>query len=266
MEAEIATGPGLKPYRTRWFLPEYRELRHGQWEVRVARNVLMQGYWTPASIVEEMPALMRGVDTWMSLTPFEIESQEVGVALSRGHVAIMGLGLGWSAMVSALREEVTQVTVIERDKDVLTLHRALDLFAQLPAAARAKLRIVEADAMEWRPDMPVDLLMPDIWLPVVSDGRIEEVRRMQANVHAGAIYFWGQELEIARHARVAGRPLDAEGIAATIAEFALPVIGPEYPDYPALVAIVAERWMRDRWLPVKGNAACLPANSAGRDP
>ncbi|RYD50482.1 MAG: hypothetical protein EOP60_11540 [Sphingomonadales bacterium] len=248
MEANIADVLGVQPYKPHWFLPHYRPLQFGPWNVRVAQNVMMQGYWSPVSLIEEMPALMRGNETWMSLTPFEIESQEVGVALSHGHVAIMGFGLGWCAAVTALRDEVTRVTVIERDKDVLALHRELDLSAQLPETARAKLHIVKADAMEWRPDAPVDLLMPDIWLPIVNDGRVEEVRKMQANVGAGAIYFWGQELEIARHARAAGRPLDAEGIAATIADFDLPVIGLDFPDYPALVAIAAQRWMRDRWL------------------
>ena len=96
---------------------------------------------------------------------------------------------------------------------------------------------------------PVDLLLPDIWLPLVSDGRLDEVRRMQANAGAGAIHFWGQEMEIARHAVAAGRALDAVGVAATIAGFGLPLIGANSPDYAAKVEAAARRWMRGRWLP-----------------
>ena len=39
------------------------------------------------------------------------------------------------------------------------------------------------------------------------------------------------------------------GIAATIADFRLPLVGPALPDYTAKVALVAERWMNGRWLP-----------------
>lgn len=235
-------------FATDLFLPRYREMASGDWQLRVGLNGLAQGYWSPAVIVPELPMLLRGRDTWMSVTPLEIESAEIGIRLSRGHVLIMGLGMGWAAMATAMRDQVAAVTVVERDPDVLALHEQLDLFDQLPKAARAKLRIIEGDAYTYRPHAPVDLLMPDIWLPLINDGRVDEVRRMQANARAEAIYFWGQELEIARHARAAGRDLDEAGIAATIADFGLPLIGPDYPGYPALLATAATRWMRRRWL------------------
>ncbi|MET0246708.1 MAG: hypothetical protein ABW182_08180, partial [Sphingomonas sp.] len=148
---------------------------------------------------------------------------------------------------TAMLPEVTRVTVVERDPDVIALHDALDIFAQLPSEAREKVHIARSDALDYRPDVPVDLLMPDIWLWLVSDGRVDEVRRMQANMNAGAIYFWGQELELARHARAAGREIDAGGIDATIADWDLPIIGTDWPDYPALVRQVADRRMGDRW-------------------
>lgn len=241
--------PDLPVYETDLFIPKYRPIHSRDWRLYIADMVLCPGYWSGVRLTVGMAALLRGTDTWMSITPMELESQEIGVRLARGHVAIFGMGMGWSAAVSALRDEVSRVTVVERDEDVLALHRELDVFSQLPPAAQAKIRIVQGDAFAWTPDVPVDLLMPDIWLPLVSDGRVEEVRRMQANVRAEEIYFWGQELEIARHARAAGRPLDAAGIAATIADFGLPLIGPEMPDYPEKLAAAAQRHMRGRWLP-----------------
>jgi hypothetical protein len=235
-------------FATDLFLPRYRETAHGDWTLRIGGSVLAQGYWSPPVIVAEVPTLIRGRDVWMSVTPLEVESAEIGIRLARGHVLAMGLGMGWAAAAAAMRSEVTAVTIVEKDLDVFALHAELDLFAQLPDNARAKLRIAEGDAYAYVPDTPVDLLMPDIWLPLVNDGRIDEVRAMQFNVQAKAIYFWGQELEIARHAKAAGRALDEGGIAATIADFALPLIGPEWPGYPELVATAAQRWMRGRWL------------------
>jgi hypothetical protein len=71
---------------------------------------------------------------------------------------------------------------------------------------------------------------------------------MQSNVRAKAIYFWGQELEIARHAAAAGRAVDGAGVAATIGATGLPLIGPEFPDYPVKIVAAARRWMKGRWL------------------
>lgn len=231
---------GVDAYHTDLFLPEYRVLDQGQWRVRIAPMSMMRGYWSPPQLVANLVALMRGPDTWMSTSPMELESQEIGIRLSRGHVLIFGLGMGWCAVNCALRDEVESVTVVELDEDVLALHRMLDLAAQLPPQARDKLHIVQGDAYAYIPDRPVDLLMPDIWLPFMNIGRVEEVRAMQARVQARDIYFWGQELEIARHAQQSGRMLDKAGVAATLADFGLPLLGAALPDYADTVRIVAE--------------------------
>lgn len=240
--------PGPPRFATDLFIPRYRPCASGGWELRIAALAVVPGYWSGPMLVENMAALVRGGQSWMSITPLEVESQEIGIRLARGHVLIFGLGMGWAAAAAAMMAAVDAVTVVEADEDVLALHRDLDVFAQLPDEQRAKLRLVQGDASSYVPEGPVDLLMPDIWLPIVSDGRVEEVRRMQANVGAAAVYFWGQELEIARHARAAGRALDKGGIKATVSDFDLPLIGMNWPDYPARIDAAAERWMRGRWL------------------
>ena len=238
---------GLARFQTDLFLPRYRPARSGDWELRVAEMAIMPGYWSGPVLVEQMAVLLRGGEAWMSITPFELESQGLGVREGRGHVLIFGLGLGWAACASAALPGVEAVTVVERDPDVLALHRALDIFAQLPAEAQGKVRLIEGDAFAYVPDRPVDLLLPDIWLPLVSEGRVDEVRAMQANVGAARIHFWGQELELARHAVAAGRALDAAGIAATIADWGLPLAGTHDPAYPERLGAAAHHWMDGRW-------------------
>jgi len=238
----------MPTFQTDLFVPRYQEMRQGAWELRVSGMNVVPGYWSGPVLVQGMAALLRDGQTWMSMTPYEIESQEIGVRLSHGHVLIHGLGMGWSALACALRPEVTAVTVVERDPDVIAIYEALSVANQLFDAERGKIRIVEGDAFAFRPSSRVDLLMPDIWHPLVSDGRVQEVQRMQANAGAASVYFWGQEMEIARHARAAGRAIDDAGVAATIADFRLPLIGPAFADYSSKVATVAGRWMRDRWL------------------
>lgn len=242
------TPAALAPHEPALFVPQYRPIRSGAWELRQTENVLCRGYWGPPVLVPCISALIRNGNVWMSITPMELESQEIGIEAAEGHVVIFGLGMGWAAAATALRDAVSAVTVVEFDPEVIALHQELDIFGQLPPDARAKLRIEQGDAYAWTPREPVDLLMPDIWLPLVSDGRVEEVRQMQRNVRAASVYFWGQEMEIARHAIAAGRAIDDAGIAATVADFGLPLAGLNSLDYTAHTAIAAERWMGRRWL------------------
>ena len=239
----------LTPFDGELFLPTYRPMACGEWELRLSGPGFVPGYWSEPRLVAGMAALVRGHDAWMSLTPFEFESQEIGIRFAHGHVLICGLGMGWAAAACAALPAVESVTVVERDPAVIALNASLEPFAQLPEAARARLRLIEANAFDYVPDRAVDLLMPDIWLPLVADDRFDEVRRMPATRIASAAYFWGQEMELARRAAAAGRRLDAAGIEATVGETGLPLIGPTYPGYADKVAAAARRWMRDRWLP-----------------
>jgi protein-L-isoaspartate O-methyltransferase len=145
---------GVPLFHTDLFLPRYRPLRCGAWELRVGGTSLVPGYWSQAVLATETAVLLRDNANWMSLTPLEVESQEIGLRRTHGHVLIFGLGMGWAAAVSALRQETTAVTVVERDAEVIALHRELDIFAQLPEAARAKIRIEQNDALAYVPDRP----------------------------------------------------------------------------------------------------------------
>jgi hypothetical protein len=229
----------------------YEPMEHRGWTIRRWGNdIPLRGYWSPARPVSDVISLDRGSDTWMSLMPVEMESQQIAVDCASGHVAVFGLGLGWSAALCALKAEVEAVTVVERDSELIALHGELRLFDRLPGGAGAKVTIVEADAFAWRPDRAVDLLAADIWLPIVGGDRVAEVRRMQSNVGADSVYFWGQELEIARHAVAAGRRrLDDGEIAATTRDLDLPLAGLDSPDYAARLRSAVEQWMGDgHWL------------------
>lgn len=235
------TGAGTPLFEPPLFQPRYTPMQAQDWQLRLVPLIIVRGYWGTTAVATDMAVLTRrrpdgGHDTWMSMSPMELESQEVGCLEARGHTVVMGLGLGWAAAAAAMNPAVTAVTVVEMDRAVLDLHQRLCLFEQLPAAARDKLRVVEGDALEWTPDRPVDFLMPDIWLPLYSGpGRVEEVRRMQANTRAPLIYFWGQELVLAALARdrlgVPVQALDAGTLRRAAALTGLPLAGLDRPDY-----------------------------------
>jgi len=230
------------------FRPVYTPMESGRWKYDIARDVLSSGYWEDAFVVADLAVLLRrsgeDFETWMSITPFEIQSQELGCRFARGRVVVMGLGMGWAAGEAAMNPAVTSVDVVERDPDVIAAITAQNIFGQLPSGS-APVRVHNADALEWRSETPVDTLLADIWLPLNGDERVEEVRRMRENTGASRVYFWGQEMVIARRARDAGRALDGRAVAAIVAELDLPLIGPELSEYPEMIAKAAKRRLRD---------------------
>ena len=132
------------------FIPRYQPFSGARWSLRHADMVLCPGYWTPPQLVNGM-ALLTRIDesgkphTWMSISPMEIESQEIGCQHARGHVVVMGLGMGWAAANAALHPAVSQVTVVEFDPEVIAAVSQSGIFDQLPESARARVRVVQGD-------------------------------------------------------------------------------------------------------------------------
>ena len=149
--ADIAAALGQQLWSTDSFLPEYRPGEHGPWRINPGgRLVTDWGYVSGPRLLEMLPSLSRrsisGVDqekweVWMSLTPHEVESQELGYRYAFGNVVIMGLGMGWIAANAALNPEVTAVTVVEQDPDVISLFQDSGAFDSLAASARSKISI-----------------------------------------------------------------------------------------------------------------------------
>lgn len=239
----------LSVYTTDLFIPRYRPMETSRWKLHLAEAVLCPGYWSETQLVVGMAGLIRvdgdSRETWMSMTPMEIESQEIGCRAATGHTVVMGMGMGWAAANAALRPEVTAVTVVELDPEVIGLVADTGIFEQLPPDVAAKIRVENADALSYVPERPADTLLADIWRPLNGDGRVEQVRRMHANTGAARVYYWGQEMSIARRARAEGIAVDADTLPRLVTAIGLPLIGPERPDYPELVTRAAARWLKD---------------------
>lgn len=254
---EGLTGPDAASlYETDLFRPVYRPTRSSRWRLDVVPMCMSTGYWGGPQLVVDMAALVRVEDdgrtirTWMSITPLEVESQELGCRAAVGHTVVMGLGMGWATANAALRPEVSAVTVVEFDPEVIAMIGEIGVFEQLPDDARSKITIVRGDALAYVPDTPADTLLADIWQPINGHGRAEQVQAMRANTGASRVYFWGQELVIAERARALGlslEPGDAgrASVERIVTELGLPLIGPELPDYPERIALAAAQWLRD---------------------
>lgn len=232
-----------------WF-PRYRPGVWGPWSVRVIAMMGARGYWGQTYAMTGTVILTGPVEddkaSWMSIVPMEIESQEIGIATAHGHTVVLGMGMGWCAANVALHPAVDRVTVVERDPHVIALIEALGIFAQLPPEAQSKIRVVQDDALTWRPDARVDSLQADIWAKFVEPQKWDDVRRIQANIGAESLYFWGQEMELWRLAcrEQGGVPdrLDQATIARFAAALDLPLVCPDWPDYGDRIATAARWW------------------------
>lgn len=130
------------------------------------REIQPLGYFT---VPFSYPAVLENEREWMTLTPNEIETMREDISAARGRVAMLGLGLGYAAFMAAQKREVSQVTVVERDEQVISLFRA-QLLPQFPEGN--KIRLIHADAFDFLSAAPpdaFDFVYADLWHDV-ADG------------------------------------------------------------------------------------------------
>ena len=102
--------------------------------------------------------LSNGWDVVMSNTPMEIRTCQDFIERATGRVLINGLGLGMVLHAILQKDDVTHVTVIEKEQDVINLVAA-------SFATDLRVEIINADAMEYCPPAGVtyNACWHDIW-------------------------------------------------------------------------------------------------------
>ena len=107
------------------------------------------------------PAVRQGGREWMLITPNEIETMKKPIEMAFGDVATYGLGLGYFAFMASEKENVSSVTVVERDESVIRLFET-HILPQLPH--KDKIRIVNGDALAYAKGASRhDFVFADIW-------------------------------------------------------------------------------------------------------
>lgn len=125
------------------------------------------------------PCVMENGREWMLITPNEIHTMASSIQYAHGRVLTYGLGLGYFAFMAGMRNEVSSITVIERDAHVISLFRTF-LLPQFPC--REKITLIEADAFQYAETEAAqsgfDYVFSDIWHDP-SDG-LEAYQRLKA--------------------------------------------------------------------------------------
>ncbi|MBO4736939.1 MAG: hypothetical protein J5627_00660 [Bacilli bacterium] len=109
----------------------------------------------------EFLALLEKERIWMSVTPHEINTMKEAIGKAKGKVITLGLGLGYFAYMVHLKDEVSKVTVIEKDPRVIKLFKE-NILPFFPH--KEKIEIVEGDAIEYMEKAsPFDYMFADLW-------------------------------------------------------------------------------------------------------
>lgn len=107
-------------------------------------------------------ALKQNQETWMCITPNEINTMKQSVNEARGDVLVFGLGLGYYPFMISLKEEVRNITIIEKDKTIISLFKKhlLSLFPY-----KNKITIIEDDAYHYllNNKKKYDYAFVDLW-------------------------------------------------------------------------------------------------------
>lgn len=218
--------------------PPYRVGRYGEWTlVKHADTVGAVGYYRGLRVIEGHVnfALQRSGTVWMSLSPMELESQSLHLHCAHGEVVVAGLGMGALAYSLLQKPDVTRVTVVERDPEIIELLYKICTPRQWPNITKLDIRL--GDALHYRHDRPVDVLVADIW-PYLADTRAQgDMIQMQSQVQATLVGWWGQEYDIVAFLSGKGRsaPMSLDDLALYRSEVGLPIMGPDVPGYPELV-------------------------------
>lgn len=115
------------------------------------------------------PCVMQDGREWMLITPNEINTMDIPVENSFGSVLTFGLGLGYFAYMSHLKENVDMVTIVEKDQAVIDLFTE-HILNQFPH--KEKIKIIHSDAFDFldsnMQNKKFDYLFVDIWHDVLD--------------------------------------------------------------------------------------------------
>jgi len=100
---------------------------------------------------------------WMSVTPHEILTMNAPIKEARGKVLTFGLGMGYYPFMASIKNDVKEVTVVEKDKNAISLFNEF-ILPQFPN--KAKIKVIHEDAFLFAStiaDKQYDSIFVDIW-------------------------------------------------------------------------------------------------------
>jgi len=186
-----------------WLLPKvpiYRTGKYGTWELNKQQIPILRGYFNGIQPFGENYILKKGKKVWMSTTPMELESMAPYIEAAHGHVVVVGGGMGIYLTNVIAKPEVTEVTLIEKDEEVLDFlyknEMSVTASGNLSKEWTTKLSIIHKDVFDiknWSEE--VDFLYIDIWMTLGTKQALPDTKKIWNIIKSKEIAFWSQEIE-----------------------------------------------------------------------
>ena len=107
------------------------------------------------------PCVYENGREWMLITPNEINTMKRYIGEAFGDVTTYGLGLGYYAYMVSNKDNVKSVTIVEKDKEVISLFKKY-ILPQFKN--KDKIKIVCSDAFIYhKKHIKTDYVFVDIW-------------------------------------------------------------------------------------------------------
>ena len=145
----------------------------------------------------KFPNIKENESAWMSITPNEIYTMKKPIEDASGNVLTLGCGMGYFAYMTALKDDVESITIVEKESDVI------DLFTNfiLPQfSCKEKIHILQADAfdfMENLSDGQYDYCFVDIWKGNTDTVPYLKMKKLCSRFHKTALSYWIEDALIA---------------------------------------------------------------------
>jgi predicted methyltransferase len=91
-------------------------------------------------------AILQNNEIWMSITPNEIETMKDPIAKANGNIVTFGLGLGYFAYMTSLKNDVKSITIIDNNQNLIDLFKT-KILPQFKY--QEKIKIINADAINF---------------------------------------------------------------------------------------------------------------------
>ena len=151
----------------------------------------------------EYPLIRENGDVWMTITPNEMETMQVDIDRSHGKVLTLGCGMGYFAFMSALKDDVDSVTIIEKSPDVIELFSE-HILPQFEPKVRDKIKVVEADAFEYLKNLEdgvYDYCFVDIWKNNMDVDSYLKAKRLGNKFSRMEMAYWIEKHIVCSHIR-----------------------------------------------------------------
>lgn len=109
------------------------------------------------------PALLEDNTVWMSLDPDEINTMRPYIQKMHGNILVFGLGMGYFPYMASLNYEVTSITIIENNQDIINIFKK---YIQPRLDNKIEFNIICEDAFKFIKENDMskyDCIFMDIW-------------------------------------------------------------------------------------------------------